>query len=134
PAPHHRYGHYPAGRQWARPHAVVPRLSALHTPTAASLTSPCLASRRALFIPHIDPHMNYILDAATGPLHRCTPTRHLDPGTLSRSGRASCRERGSTPAATAAYENGEQQQQTAPHKYTHADTAAGRLLAELELL
>lgn len=31
-----------------------------------------------LFVRHIDPHMRAILDAANGPLHRCTPQRHVD--------------------------------------------------------
>ena len=32
----------------------------------------------SLFVRHIDPHMRHILDAANGPLHRCTPDLHID--------------------------------------------------------
>ncbi|MFE3059969.1 DUF4913 domain-containing protein [Nocardia sp. NPDC059236] len=30
-----------------------------------------------LFVSHIDPHLRIILDAAQGPLHRCTLDRHV---------------------------------------------------------
>ncbi|WP_249643841.1 DUF4913 domain-containing protein [Nocardia sputi] len=79
----HREGHYTWCRQWWRHQAVVVRFAALHKAFEAALTAPDGTTMSTLFVRHIDPHMKYILDAATGPLHRCTPTRHNDPGTLS---------------------------------------------------
>ncbi|MEU1550822.1 hypothetical protein [Nocardia sp. NPDC005745] len=35
------------------------------------------------FVGHIDPHLRVILDAANGPLHRCTPEHHTDSPGLS---------------------------------------------------
>src|SRR5690606_16280227 len=70
----HREGHYTWCRQWWRHQAVVVRFAALHAAFEAALTSPDKTAMSTLFIRHIDPDMKYILDAATGPLHRCTPT------------------------------------------------------------
>lgn len=37
----------------------------------------------SLFINHIDPQMRMILDAANGPLYRCSPEHHNDIAALS---------------------------------------------------
>jgi hypothetical protein len=78
-----REGHYTWCRQWWRHQAVVVRFAALHKAFEAALTAPDKTAMSTLFVRHIDPHMKYILDAANGPLHRCTLNRHVDAGALS---------------------------------------------------
>ncbi|WP_280421508.1 DUF4913 domain-containing protein [Nocardia carnea] len=71
-----REGGYTWCRQWWRHRSVVLRIAALHTVFEASRRSDDRKAMSILFTRHIDRHMSSILDAAKGPLHRCTPDSH----------------------------------------------------------
>jgi hypothetical protein len=58
--------------------AVAVRFAGLHEVFEAALHAEDKSAMSGLFVRHIDPHLRYILDAANGPLHRCTPDQHLD--------------------------------------------------------
>lgn len=73
-----REGHYTWCRQWWRHQAVVVRLAALHAVFEAARQTNEHSAMSTLFVRHIDPHLRVILDAANGPLHRCTPDQHVD--------------------------------------------------------
>ncbi|MGW6332177.1 DUF4913 domain-containing protein [Nocardia rhamnosiphila] len=84
-AANNREGQYTWCTQWWRHHTVAVRFAGLHTAFEAALASDDHTTISTLFVRHIDPHMRYILDAASGPLHRCTPDRHIDlPGLSGR--------------------------------------------------
>lgn len=65
-------------RQWWRHRGVSLRFAALHAMFEASRISDDGLAMSSLFVSHIDPHMRHILDAANGPLHRCTPDQHVE--------------------------------------------------------
>ncbi|MGQ4618995.1 DUF4913 domain-containing protein [Nocardia sp. R7R-8] len=73
-----REGHYTWCRQWWAHHAVSVRFAGLHRVFEAARRAEDKSAMSTLFTRHIDPHMRYILDAANGPLHRCTPHQHID--------------------------------------------------------
>ncbi|WP_051407436.1 DUF4913 domain-containing protein [Nocardia sp. CNY236] len=73
-----REGNYTWCRQWWRHRTVAVRFAALHSVFEASLRTDDRGRMSSLFVFHIDPHMRLLLDAANGPLHRCTPERHTD--------------------------------------------------------
>ncbi|MGW0047000.1 DUF4913 domain-containing protein [Nocardia cyriacigeorgica] len=77
-AANQREGQYTWCRQWWRHQAVVVRFAAVHRVFEAALRADDKSAMSTLFVRHIDPHMRYILDAANGPLYRCTPDDHLD--------------------------------------------------------
>lgn len=76
-AANHREGQYTWCRQWWAHHGVAVRFAALHAVFEAARTAEDKTAMSSLFVSHIDPHMRLILDAAQGPLHRCTPKRHV---------------------------------------------------------
>ncbi|WP_327116512.1 DUF4913 domain-containing protein [Nocardia sp. NBC_01730] len=73
-----REGQYSWCRQWWRHQAVAVRFAGLHRVFEAARRAEDKSAMSGLFVRHIDPHMRYILDAANGPLHRCTLDQHLD--------------------------------------------------------
>lgn len=73
-----REGHSTWCRQWWDHHAVCLRFAALHKTFEAARRSEDRSAMSTLFVRHIDPHMRLILDAAQGPLHRCSPEQHID--------------------------------------------------------
>jgi len=72
-----REGQYTWCRQWWAHHGVAVRFAALHAVFEAARLADDKTAMSTLFVSHIDPHMRHILDAASGPLHRCTPERHI---------------------------------------------------------
>ncbi|MFE3757924.1 DUF4913 domain-containing protein [Nocardia tengchongensis] len=76
-AANHREGQYTWCRQWWAHHSVAVRFAALHAVFEAARVAEDKTAMSSLFVSHIDPHMRLILDAAQGPLHRCTPDRHI---------------------------------------------------------
>lgn len=76
-AANHREGQYTWCRQWWAHHGVAVRFAAIHAVFEAARTAEDKTAMSTLFVAHIDPHMRSILDAAQGPLHRCTPERHV---------------------------------------------------------
>ncbi|MBY8862021.1 DUF4913 domain-containing protein [Nocardia sp. CA2R105] len=72
-----REGQYTWCRQWWAHHGVALRFAALHAVFEAARTADDRTAMSTLIVSHVDPHMRYILDAANGPLHRCTPDRHV---------------------------------------------------------
>ncbi|WP_433206707.1 DUF4913 domain-containing protein [Nocardia sp. CA-107356] len=70
-------------RQWWRHRAVAVRFAALHAVFEAARRSDDGTAMSSLFINHIDPQMRMILDAANGPLYRCSPEHHNDIAALS---------------------------------------------------
>ncbi|MGV9678793.1 DUF4913 domain-containing protein [Nocardia sp. NPDC003482] len=72
-----REGQYTWCRQWWAHHGVAVRFAALHACFEAARLADDKTAMSTLFVSHIDPHMRTILDAAQGPLHRCTPDRHV---------------------------------------------------------
>ncbi|MFE9328219.1 DUF4913 domain-containing protein [Nocardia sp. NPDC052278] len=73
-----REGHYTWCRQWWRHHEVVLRFAAIHSVFEAARRAEDKTAMSSLFVSHIDRHMRRILDAAQGPLHLCTPHRHIE--------------------------------------------------------
>ncbi|MFE9328253.1 DUF4913 domain-containing protein [Nocardia sp. NPDC052278] len=65
-------------RQWWRHRAVAVRFAALHATFEAARRSEDGSAMSSLFVHHIDPQFRVILDAANGPLYRCSPTEHSD--------------------------------------------------------
>ncbi|WP_280337567.1 DUF4913 domain-containing protein [Nocardia wallacei] len=76
-AGNHREGHYTWCRHWWAHHGVAVRFAALHAVFEAARLADDTTAMSTLFVSHIDPHLRVILDAAQGPLHRCTPDRHI---------------------------------------------------------
>lgn len=77
-AANNREGQYTWCRQWWRHHSVVVRFAGLHAVFEAALRADDKSAMSALFVRHIDPHLRMILDAANGPMYRCTPDHHTD--------------------------------------------------------
>ncbi|MFF0546610.1 MULTISPECIES: DUF4913 domain-containing protein [Nocardia] len=77
-AANNREGQYTWCRQWWRHQSVAIRFAGLHACFEAAVNAEDKQAMSALFVRHIDPQVRYILDAANGPLHRCTPDRHID--------------------------------------------------------
>ncbi|MFC8529185.1 DUF4913 domain-containing protein [Nocardia sp. NPDC057227] len=77
-AANNREGQYTWCRQWWRHHSVALRFAALHAGFEGARIADDETAMSTLFVRHIDPHMRAILDAANGPLHRCTPDHHVD--------------------------------------------------------
>ncbi|MGW0251122.1 DUF4913 domain-containing protein [Nocardia goodfellowii] len=73
-----REGTYSWCRRWWTHHEVCVRLAAVHAVFEAACRAEDKAAMSTLFVRHIDPHLRSILDAANGPLHRCSPTQHVD--------------------------------------------------------
>ncbi|MGF6885960.1 hypothetical protein ABIA39_007527 [Nocardia sp. GAS34] len=76
-AGNNREGQFTWCRQWWAHHGVAVRFAALHAVFEAARLADDQTAMSSLFISHIDAHMRHILDAAAGPLHRCTPDRHI---------------------------------------------------------
>ncbi|MBC7299380.1 DUF4913 domain-containing protein [Nocardia mangyaensis] len=77
-AANNREGQYTWCRQWWRHQSVAIRFAGLHACFEAAVNAEDKMAMSALFVRHIDPQFRYILDAANGPLHRCTPDQHID--------------------------------------------------------
>ncbi len=82
-AANNREGQYTWCRQWWRHQPVAVRFSGLHACFEAAVKAEDKMAMSTLFVSHIDPQMRYILEAANGPLHRCTPEVHVDSPGLS---------------------------------------------------
>ncbi|MFI9508600.1 DUF4913 domain-containing protein [Nocardia sp. NPDC052566] len=72
-----REGQYTWCTRWFEHLGVCVRFAALHRGFEAARIADDKTAMSSLFISHIDPHMRHILDAAKGPLHKCTPTQHI---------------------------------------------------------
>ncbi|MFF3224097.1 DUF4913 domain-containing protein [Nocardia suismassiliense] len=77
-AANNREGQYSWCRQWWRHHSVVVRFAAIHLAFEAGVRAEDPAAMSTLFLRHIDVHLREVLDAAKGPLHRCTPDQHVE--------------------------------------------------------
>ncbi|MBF6339759.1 DUF4913 domain-containing protein [Nocardia abscessus] len=77
-AGNNREGQYTWCRQWWAHHGVTVRFAGLHKVFEAARRAEDKTAMSSLFTRHIDPHLRHILDAANGPLHRCTPDQHID--------------------------------------------------------
>ncbi|MFE7718587.1 DUF4913 domain-containing protein [Nocardia rhizosphaerihabitans] len=77
-AANNREGQYTWCRQWWRHQSVAVRFAGLHACFEAAVKAEDKMAMSSLFVRHIDPQMRHVLDAANGPLHRCTPDRHID--------------------------------------------------------
>ncbi|MEV4237090.1 DUF4913 domain-containing protein [Nocardia sp. NPDC049737] len=73
-----REGQYTWCRQWWRHQGVTVRFAGLHKVFEAARHAEDKSAMSSLFVRHIDPHLRHILDAANGPLFRCTPDTHID--------------------------------------------------------
>ncbi|MBF6331827.1 DUF4913 domain-containing protein [Nocardia transvalensis] len=76
-AGHQRDGQYTWCRQWWAHRGVAIRFAALHAVFEAALRADDKTAMSSLFVSHIDPQLRAVLDAANGPLHRCTPDQHV---------------------------------------------------------
>ncbi|MCM6774438.1 DUF4913 domain-containing protein [Nocardia sp. CDC159] len=76
-AGHQREGQYTWCRHWWAHRAVCIRFAALHAVFEAARRADDPTAMSSLFVSHIDPHLRAVLDAAHGPLHKCTPERHV---------------------------------------------------------
>ncbi|MEV0768527.1 DUF4913 domain-containing protein [Nocardia salmonicida] len=84
-AANNREGQYTWCRQWWRHQGVAIRFAGLHACFEAAVRAEDKMAMSALFVRHIGPQIRHILDAANGPLHRCTPDRHIDsPGLVAQ--------------------------------------------------
>ncbi|WP_051027275.1 DUF4913 domain-containing protein [Nocardia higoensis] len=72
-----REGTYTWCSRWFDHHGVAVRFALLHAAFEAAVISKDHTAMSNLFVRQIDPTMRVILDAAHGPLHRCTPADHL---------------------------------------------------------
>ncbi|MEU3010113.1 DUF4913 domain-containing protein [Nocardia asteroides] len=77
-AANNREGQYTWCRQWWRHQSVAIRFAGLHACFEAAVKAEDKMAMSSLFVRHIDPQLRHILDAANGPLHRCTPEHHID--------------------------------------------------------
>ncbi|MFI8974177.1 DUF4913 domain-containing protein [Nocardia asteroides] len=77
-AANNREGQYTWCRQWWRHQSVAVRFAGLHACFEAAVKAEDKMAMSSLFVRHIDPQMRHVLDAANGPLHRCTPEIHTD--------------------------------------------------------
>ncbi|MGW4370339.1 DUF4913 domain-containing protein [Nocardia takedensis] len=71
-----REGTYTWCARWWQHHGVAVRFALLHAAFESAVISPDKTAMSNLFLRQIDPTMRVVLDAAHGPLHRCTPTEH----------------------------------------------------------
>ncbi|MFD3510079.1 DUF4913 domain-containing protein [Nocardia sp. NPDC058666] len=69
--------------QWWAHRAVAVRIAHLHSAFEAMRRAKTGSSLNTFLLTHLDPHVNLILDAANGPLHRCTRTHHQATPSLS---------------------------------------------------
>lgn len=76
-AANHREDQYTWCRRWWDHRSVAVRFAGLHVVFEAARVAEDGSAMSTLFVSHIDPHFGYILDAANGPLHRCTPDHHI---------------------------------------------------------
>ncbi|WP_216917768.1 DUF4913 domain-containing protein [Nocardia noduli] len=74
----HREGTYTWCTRWWEHHSVAVRFALLHAAFEAAVTSANKTAMSSLFTRQIDPTMRLVLDAANGPLHRCTPGEHVE--------------------------------------------------------
>ncbi|MBF6369928.1 DUF4913 domain-containing protein [Nocardia puris] len=72
-----REGNYTWCRRWWEHRGVAIRFAALHRGFEAARIAEDKSSMSTYILRHIDPEMRVILDAAAGPLHRCTPDMHV---------------------------------------------------------
>lgn len=77
-AANNREGQYSWCRQWWRHRNVVLRFAAVHRAFEAAVRADDPAAMSTLFLRHIDVHLREVLDAAKGPLYRCTPDQHTE--------------------------------------------------------
>ncbi|MFI6217013.1 DUF4913 domain-containing protein [Nocardia brasiliensis] len=77
-AANNREGQYSWCRQWWRHRGVAIRFASIHRVFEAAVRAEDPSAMSTLFVRHIDPHLRDVLDAAKGPLHRCTPEHHVD--------------------------------------------------------
>lgn len=77
-AANNREGQLTWCRQWWRHHGVTVRFAGLHKVFEAARRAEDKTAMSSLFVRHIDPHLRHVLDAANGPLFRCTPDAHID--------------------------------------------------------
>ncbi len=63
--------------QWWRHRAVAVRIAHLHRAFEAMRADKNAAGLSTFILHHLDSHFGVILDAANGPLHRCTRTKHV---------------------------------------------------------
>ncbi|WP_338760803.1 DUF4913 domain-containing protein [Nocardia vulneris] len=77
-AANNREGQYSWCRQWWRHRGVAIRFAATHRVFEAAVRAEDPSAMSTLFVRHIDPHLREVLDAAKGPLHRCTPEAHVE--------------------------------------------------------
>ncbi|MFD3706152.1 DUF4913 domain-containing protein [Nocardia sp. NPDC058658] len=77
-AANNRENQYTWCRQWWRHQAVVVRFAGLHACFEAAIKADDKMAMSSLFTRYIDPTMRHALDAANGPMHRCTPDKHVD--------------------------------------------------------
>lgn len=90
-AENNREGTYTWCSRWWLHRSVAVRIAHLHTAFETARRNQTMS---AYILEHVDPHMTWILDAANGPLHRCTRAHHsalpaltgepVPPGTLPR--------------------------------------------------
>jgi hypothetical protein len=71
-----REGTYTWCARWFDHHGVAVRFALLHAAFEAAVISKDTTTMSNLFVRQIDPTMRIVLDAAHGPLHRCTPHDH----------------------------------------------------------
>ncbi|WP_410874704.1 DUF4913 domain-containing protein [Nocardia sp. A7] len=71
-----RDGTYTWCPRWFHHHSVAVRFALLHAAFEAAVISKDTTAMSNLFVRQIDPTMRIVLDAAHGPLHRCTPADH----------------------------------------------------------
>ncbi|MFE3002002.1 DUF4913 domain-containing protein [Nocardia sp. NPDC059246] len=62
--------------QWWRHRPVAARIAHLHSAFEVSRRSQSGGAISTFLLSHVDAHVRVILDAANGPLHRCTPSKH----------------------------------------------------------
>lgn len=72
-----REGTYTWCSRWFDHHGVAVRFALLHAAFEAAVISKDRTAMSNFFVRQIDPTMRVVLDAAHGPLHRCSPTDHL---------------------------------------------------------
>ncbi|MBO0878792.1 MAG: DUF4913 domain-containing protein [Mycobacterium sp.] len=73
-AENNREGTYTWCQRWWLHRSVAVRIAHLHNAFEAARHNQTMS---AYMLEHVDAHMQWILDAANGPLHRCTRARHV---------------------------------------------------------
>ncbi|WP_433600357.1 DUF4913 domain-containing protein [Nocardia sp. CA-135953] len=77
-----REGTFTFCAQWWLHTEVSCRMAFLHSAWEASRLSKDGSAMSAWFLHHLDPHLRVVMDAASGPMWRCTPDRHVAIPTL----------------------------------------------------